>query len=247
MNKEEKIDNAILGLVFAILFMLSGIMHRDVQRLKNIEPEVVTITETEYVEVEKECEKCLAAATDEVAMAETRISRGEAEPVIHEEVVEEVVDAPPLEEEVEPTIQPIDYNFDVMTPSNFTSEDLARALDTESHQGLLHLVDYFVEAEQTYGVNSLYLMSTLGWESGWGRYRANTNNLAGWKNNNNIGFRAFESEYECIMTVARNISTNYKDIVGTTLGAVTKRYCPDPSYTENIISIMSERQNKILY
>ena len=235
---QEKFDNAFLLLIIASVMMITLIYSNDVQKLKNIEPEVVTVIETEYVYLE--CDKEHAeTSTDETASVETRTSRGGD--------VETPAEEPIVEATIEPIIQPIDYNFDIMTPSNFTSEDLAEALNTTSHEGILHLVDYFVEAEQTYGINSLYLMSTIGWESGWGEYRSNTNNLAGWKDPNTGGFRSFNSEYECIMTVAEEVSTLWTSAVGSSLEAITSRYCPTPGYTESIMTIMEERQNQILY
>lgn len=225
---EKNFENAVTGLIIGSLIMLTLFIGHDMEKYRNAKPEIVTVTEYVEVEVEKDCKQCIE-----------RVSRGgdveipEEEPVVYDYIPSH-------------NIQPIDWNFDVMTPSNFTVEELSKSLSNGPHQGLLHLASTFIEAEQTYGVNALYLMSTIGWESGWGRYRANTNNLAGWTRTDGPGFRAFDSEYECVMTVASGISSFYKNSVGTSLGAVTQKYCPDPGYTNNIITIMQEQQYKIL-
>lgn len=144
-------------------------------------------------------------------------------------------------------IQEITPYFDVFQPSNFTVEQISQSLDSGSHQGLLHLAPVFVEAEQTYGVNSLYLMSTIGYESGWGKYRSGTNNLGGWKSSTTGTWRNFDSEYECIMTIAEGLATSFKPDVGNYLIDVTGRYCPEPQYLSDIMQIMKEQLSKIEY
>lgn len=171
--------------------------------------------------------------------------------VIEKEVVVyvEVEKQPRIIEEpivVEHNIQPINGYFDIFTPTNFTYEDMYKALDDSSHSGLLHLAEAFVDAEQIYGVNSLYLMSTIGFESGWGKYHSGYNNLGGWKNADGT-WRDFDSEYDCIMTVAEGLSTSFREDVGGSLSAVTSRYCPDPGYMDMLMQIMEEQQNKIIY
>lgn len=235
---QEKFDNAFLLLIIASLMMLTLIYSYDVQKLKESTPQVVTITKPEYIYLD--CKACIITTTNDMVESETRASRGDVIEPIYEEVIEEPIFEPPV-------IQPINDSFDIMTPSNFTVDDISDALNTESHQGLLPFASAFVEAEDTYGINALYLMSTIGWESGWGKYHSNTNNIAGWKDPNTGGWRYFNSEYECIMTVAAEVSTLWVDSVGSSLGSITSRYCPSPGYGENIKLIMSERQNKISY
>lgn len=226
---QEKFDNAFLLFIIACLLMLTFIYARDVERLEAESPEVITVTKPEYIYLD--CRKCTVASMDEEKQQD-RASRGD-----------EMIYSP-LEEY--PIIQPIDDNFDIMTPTNYTVDDLSKALSSDAHQGLLPFADVFIEAEDTYGINALYLMSTIGWESGWGEHRSNTNNIAGWKDPNTGGWRYFNSEYECIMTVAAEVSTLWVDAVGSSLGNITSRYCPTPGYGDNIKLIMSERQNKIL-
>lgn len=239
---QDNFDNAFLLLVVFTLGMLTITFNRDITTLKSATPAVITVSKPEYIYME--CRSCIVPTVEESTVEVDRVSRGDyveyIEPV--EEVIEEVV----YEPLIEPNIQSIDDNFDVMMPSNFTVDDICEALSTESHQGLLPLANVFVEAEDIYGINALYLMSTIGWESGWGKHRSNANNIAGWKDPSTGGWRYFNSEYECIMTVAAEVSTLWVDSVGSSLGNITSRYCPSPGYGENIKLIMSERQNKIL-
>ena len=163
---------------------------------------------------------------------------------VEPEPVETIVDEPI--ETIEHNIQPINGYFDIFIPSNFTYDDLYKALSSGPHAGLQHLIGAFIDAEQIYGVNSLYLMSTIGYESGWGKYHSGLNNLGGWKTLDG-SWRDFSSEYECIMTIAEGLSTSFREDVGGSLYAVTSRYCPDPGYMDMLMQIMQEQQNKILY
>lgn len=141
-------------------------------------------------------------------------------------------------------VQEIDSEFNIMIPTGYTAEELSRTLTTEAHKAMLPYIDAIVKAERTYGINALYLLCKLGLESGWGRYMAAKNNIAGWTNDDG-SFRDFDTVEDCIMHVARNISTIYKEAVGTNLGDVCERYCPGTNYTETLIQIMTERASKI--
>ena len=73
---------------------------------------------------------------------------------------------------------------------------------------------------------------------------AGENNIGGWSDGKG-GYRDFNSVEECIMHIAKNISTVYKDKVGTRLADVSKRYCPTDGYVETLMQIMIERDAKI--
>ncbi len=180
----------------------------------SIKPQTPIITSTAAVEI----------ITDEVEKMEV------VEPVISMDFVE--------------SRQPITDEFDVLKPSNITREDLIKALDDEFRSGLIPAVDAVIAAEDHYGVNALYLISTLGLESGWGKYTTGDNNIAGWKTLDG-GWRNFGSISECIMTVAEGISTSFKEDVGSTLLGVTTRYCTDYDYLSQIKTIMGEIENRI--
>ncbi|MFI3173944.1 MAG: glucosaminidase domain-containing protein [Bacillota bacterium] len=148
----------------------------------------------------------------------------------------------------EPTIvftpQEITRQFDVLYPSAYTKEDLIKALSTENHKKMIPYVDTLIQAEELYGVNAFYLLCKLGYESGWGRHMAGKNNIGGWTDGKG-GFRDFASVDECILHIAENIATSYKDAVGSSLGMVSARYCPTDGYVEMLLQIMRERKKVI--
>lgn len=156
-----------------------------------------------------------------------------------------IIEYPPLvtgavfEEEIQP--QEIDLGFDILSDSGYETEDLVRMLSDDTHSGLLPYVDAIKKAEDEYGVNALYLTCKLGLESGWGKYETGTYNIAGWMNNDGT-WRNFSSPEDCVMTVARNLATTYKDTVGTSLGAVCSRYSTNPEYSYVLMDIMEEMQ-----
>ena len=161
------------------------------------------------------------------------------------EVAPVIIEYPPLvtgavfEEEIQP--QEIDLGFDILSDSGYETEDLIRMLNDEAHSGLLPYVDAIKKAEDEYGVNALYLTCKLGLESGWGKYETGTYNIAGWMNNDGT-WHNFSSPEDCVMTVARNLATTYKDTVGTSLGAVCSRYSTNPEYSYVLMDIMEEMQ-----
>ena len=146
------------------------------------------------------------------------------------------------EEDTESTShQAINRDFDILQPCGYTSEQLKSVLSDDAHKEMIPYVDSILEAERTHGVNALYLMCKLGVESGWGKYESGKNNIGGWTNNQG-GFKDFNSVDECIMHIAKNLSTSYKDIVGTRLEDVCKRYCQDEGYTELLLEIMTDME-----
>ena len=155
------------------------------------------------------------------------------------ETDEEKVDS---EEDAESTShQAINRDFDILQPCGYTSDQLKSVLSDDAHKEMIPYVDSILEAERTHGVNALYLMCKLGIESGWGKYESGKNNIGGWTNNKG-GFKDFNSVDECIMHIAKNLSTSYKEIVGTRLEDVCKRYCPDEGYTELLLDIMTDME-----
>lgn len=146
------------------------------------------------------------------------------------------------EEDAETTShQAINRDFDILQPCGYTSDQLKSVLSDDAHKEMIPYVDSILEAERTHGVNALYLMCKLGIESGWGKYESGKNNIGGWTNNQG-GFKDFNSVDECIMHIAKNLSTSYKEIVGTRLEDVCKRYCPDEGYTELLLDIMTDME-----
>lgn len=140
--------------------------------------------------------------------------------------------------------QVINDNFDIFKSSPYTTSELKKSVSGKSHRAMLPYIKTIKKAESKYGVNSLYLMSKLGYESGWGRYMSGRNNIAGWTDGNG-SYANFSSVDNCIMHVAKHLSTDYKKKVGSKLVDINKRYCPDKGYNSMLIRIMKERRNRI--
>lgn len=169
--------------------------------------------------------------------------------VVEKEVivyVEKEVEPEPVEAKAIPEVylQPINSDFDIMVSSGLSTDDLIRALGN-ARSGLHDCADAIVEAEQTYGVNALYLAAVLGLESGWGKYEHGNNNIAGWKGGPNGTFSNFNSRYECVMTVARGLSTHFVNSVGSDISDVAIMYCPDYGYLDLLLQIMGELNNNL--
>jgi len=140
--------------------------------------------------------------------------------------------------------QKINEDFDILKPCGYTQEQLEQAMQSESYKKMLPYVDTIMEAEKEYGVNALYLLCKLGFESGWGKHMAAKNNIGGWKNIYGE-FKDFKSVENCIMYIAENLSTIFKDDVGTRLEDVCERYCPEEGYLEMLMEIMEECEQRI--
>lgn len=159
------------------------------------------------------------------------------EPVETEVVEEEIV-----KEVVQITKQPLDYNFNIMIPSGYTEEDLLRSLGG-IRNGIEDSIGAIVMAEKIYGVNALYLLAVLGYESGWGTVESGYNNIAGWKVDG--AWSNFESRYQCIMEVANGLANDFSLDVGPRIYDITARYTPDEGYVDTLLQIMSELEANI--
>lgn len=140
--------------------------------------------------------------------------------------------------------QEINEDFDILTPCGYTQTQLEQAMQGEYYKEMLPYVNIIVKAEETYGVNALYLLCKLGLESGWGKYMAAENNIGGWTNYYG-GFKDFESVEDCVMHIADNLSNVYKNEVGTRLEDVCNRYCSDDGYLKTLMQIMIECEERI--
>ena len=149
-------------------------------------------------------------------------------------------------EETEPAAehQPIDRDFDIFEPCGYTVDQLEYGLSDSCRSALLPYADTFLEAEDRYGVNAFYLMCKFGLESGWGQYESGENNIGGWMASDGT-YMDFTSVEDCIMHIAKSLSTTYRESVGSRLEDVCVRYCPDETYLTTLLSIMEERQAAI--
>lgn len=141
-------------------------------------------------------------------------------------------------------LKKIDGSYDILTPCGYSYEQLLYSVSDDYRYEMAKYLPTILEAEEKYGVNALYLMCKLGLESGWAKYTSGENNLGGWTSADG-SYMDFNSEKECILYIAKKLSTEYREISGTRLEDVCKRYCPCSGYTETLIDIMNGRKEKI--
>lgn len=143
--------------------------------------------------------------------------------------------------------------LDLRQPSGLNIEQAEAVVKGTKLEGL---GNKFVEAENKYKVNALYLISHAALESGWG-----TNKLARLKNNL-FGFQAyddspvtsasnFSSKGECILYVAEYISKYYLSENGThyngvTLKGMNVKYASDTKWADKIVDVMESAQEKMV-
>lgn len=159
-----------------------------------------------------------------------------------------------LEEERKANITRTYYtNSNVSQPSNLNSEELEVALEGT---GLAGLGQYFITAEETYGVNGVFLTAIAALESGWGtsNYAQQRNNLFGYQANDSNPDNAtyFSSKAEAIYLVGRKLSENYLNpngiyYNGATPSGVNVKYCSSEDWSTKVVSIMNKIMNKVPY
>ena len=125
-------------------------------------------------------------------------------------------------------------NLDLTSPCNLSSEELARGLKGE----LKSLAEEFIEAEEKYGVNAVFLSAVAALESGWGKSCFRENNIFGWSG------KSFESKAECIDFVASKIAEHYlsedgKYYNGKTVSGVNVCYNGSDFWAEKVQEIMN--------
>lgn len=140
--------------------------------------------------------------------------------------------------------QPLDYNFNIMMPSGYTSEELYRSLGG-IRNGMESSIEAIIAAEDIYGINALYLLAMLGLESGWGTVESGTNNIAGWKGAPDGSWSNYNSRYECIMDVSHGLVNDFVPDVGPYIYNIASRYTPDEGYIDKLLCIMYELKSNI--
>lgn len=141
------------------------------------------------------------------------------------------------------------YSLDLRKPSGATEADLKRV----SKAGLVGLESTFLRAEAQYGVNAIFLMSIASLESAHGTQMFRPNNMFGY------GGKGYSSKAECIMDVAKGLSSNYlrpgASLYGgsPTLKGVNVRYAANPQwyakvgqYMKSYYSVISPYHNQYL-
>lgn len=150
-------------------------------------------------------------------------------------------------------IAPVSFkDWNLHSLSNGTVRKLEKGL---KGTGLEGLGSWYLKAEQTYGVNAIFLMALTAQESAWGTSnRAVTqNNLSGYAvYSASAEGTTFDSKGESIMATAKligekYISSNGEYYNGTSVASVNIRYCPDDGghWSSNITQIAYDLVNKI--
>lgn len=128
-------------------------------------------------------------------------------------------------------------NYDVRTKSDITAEQL----DAKLQNRLKGCGQYFIDAQEEYGVNAEFLAAIAIHESGNGRSRAarRKNNFFGLMGSR--GQLSFTSPRECIMTAAKNISKPNGYYFGRgryTISSIGRRYASDKRWSSRIVATM---------
>lgn len=142
--------------------------------------------------------------------------------------------------------------YDLNTPSYLTAKQIDNILIGTKLEGLGWA---YKKAEDTYGVNALYLLAHSALESGWG-----TSAISNTKNNI-FGFTAYDAspgqsatsfatKADCILVVAKYIGEHYlqengKHYNGSTLKGMNIKYASDQEWAYKIASIMNSAQKKV--
>ena len=145
----------------------------------------------------------------------------------------------------------VSFNCENITePSNVTYEQLKYALkDTKLHK----YSEVFVEVEEKYSINSLFMVGIVANESAWlksGRV-LNQNNVTGYAvySDSSKG-RDFNSIEECILETARLLNEEYvnkegKHYNGLSVSDINKKYSSATDWDSIVISIANNTRDKI--
>lgn len=132
------------------------------------------------------------------------------------------------------------FGMDLRTPSNYTPEQLNKALKGSKLQGL---GSAYIAAEEKHRVNALFLVSVSVLESGWGKSSAavNKNNLFGIYSGGSL--KTFSSKVACIDYAGNLLSDNYlskggKYFNGYTLSGVNKKYSTSSEWDTKVYRVM---------
>ena len=128
-------------------------------------------------------------------------------------------------------------SFDVRKKSNIT----ANQLDAKLKNKLKGCGQYFIEAQNKYGINAEFLAAIAIHESG------NGSSAAARRKNNFFGLMgkrgqlSFDTPEECIMTAANNLTKSNGYYFGRgryTISSIGKRYASDKKWSSRIVMTM---------
>lgn len=140
---------------------------------------------------------------------------------------------------------------DLTKASNISSDEIDRMLEGTNLYGLGKA---FVEAEEKYNVNALYMVGLACLESNYGTssFAINRNNLYGWNaiDSNPQNASYFKSKEEATLYVASKLQTNYLTEGGAyheeyTPRSVDVHYCTDKQHADKIVNIVEKLVKKL--
>ena len=163
----------------------------------------------------------------------------------------------PLEQEEEPLLEEENIQeeenvvsdsyfnpYDVSKPSHLTPEQYYLLLE---ETGLGDVAWAFHLAEETYGVNGLFLVGLAALESGWGNSERShrENNLTGYNIISDSSSYSFETRADSLFATAKLIATDYlteggRYHLGTSVYSINLNYSSDEGWGEKIISIANK-------
>ena len=123
--------------------------------------------------------------------------------------------------------------LDLSQPCGFTAEEIEPHLEG----GLVGLSGTFIQAEQEYGVNAIFLVSLAALESAWGTINFLPNNMFGY------GSFSYDSKEECILHVGKGLGENYLSpdgslYYGTGIDDVHVKYASSPTWDDKLVTRM---------
>lgn len=158
-------------------------------------------------------------------------------------------------EEVEEKIEKLNFAYcninNLKEVSNISKEKLYEILEGTALQ---ELSEYYVQYEEIYGVNAIFVVALTAEESGWGNsYRAvHHNNLSGFNISSDDSYYAFNTKQESLEATYRLLSQEYLNedgayYNGLSIYNVNERYCNDGgtySWSNNISTIINELKER---
>lgn len=122
----------------------------------------------------------------------------------------------------------------------YTAEELEKGLLYD----LVPLADYFIEAQETYGIDAIFLAAVAAEESGWGRYKFRKNNIFGFENCD------FDSLEHCVDHAASWLKTQYLTPGGTYyegagVADINKHYNGRDTWEQHVVAIMGQIVDRI--
>lgn len=195
---------------------------------------------------------CSIAESNPKPEALTEVNKEVNEEILNKTYEFKLQEAKKVDDRVKEIAKGVHFNpSNVTEKSNLTYTQISKMLEGTNLQPLAR---HYLELEQTYGINALFVMSLTAEESGWG-----TSNVA--LNNNNISgqrinevYRTFPSWKDCLTETFRLISEDYvnpegKYYVGSSdIYDINSVYCPDTekdSWANNIQAIAQNLKDKL--